>query len=272
MSRYRPGSGAERIPVRPTRWPDQRQSLLRGAIYGLLLLVGVGLVHISPAIVDAINQPVREMRLTGEFDGTKAPEVRVVLGNFAGIGILQVDLARIKAQLELMPWVERATVTRRWPRAIEVQLFEHRLVARWRDGGYLTQSGLVLHGVDGREPLPLVATRWSAPEEILQHFLVLNSVVQSVGLELFELHEGVAGDLTLVLANGIQVQLGNQLQVARIQKFLMAWSSGLGQQESLIERIDMRYVSGFAVRWRNSGSTAVGPRSIGERYGEFAGR
>ena len=66
-----------------------------------------------------------------------AADVEAALGIARGDAILATDLARARANLEALGWIETATVSRRLPDTIEVRLIERRPLALWQNAGTL---------------------------------------------------------------------------------------------------------------------------------------
>lgn len=92
---------------------------------------------------------------------TAEQELVRALEPYYGKPILSVDLDRIKVQLEGLPWVRLASVSRRLPDTLWVTVDEHRPVARWLEGArqhLVTDAGEVVRGADARpfRHLPLL--------------------------------------------------------------------------------------------------------------------
>jgi len=85
------------------------------AVAGLAAAVWA-LVH-SPLLAVATID-VRGARLTNPAT------VRAVASSVDGDPLLTVDLGRLAEQVEALPWVDSATVTRQWPRSVRVAIVE----------------------------------------------------------------------------------------------------------------------------------------------------
>ncbi len=76
---------------------------------------------------------VSEVLIEGR-EHTSRPEVMRVLESSLGRSILTVDLDAIRINLEELPWVRAATVSRELPDTVFVRLEERRPLALWQDG------------------------------------------------------------------------------------------------------------------------------------------
>ena len=52
--------------------------------------------------------------------------------------------------------------------------------------------------------------------------------------------------------NGVEIKLGREQLLARLQRFVDIYPRVLAQRAGSIATVDMRYVNGFAVRWLES--------------------
>ena len=178
MSRVKaPPPAFAHMQDRPGRWKllwRKQRELLRPAIVGCVV---VGVVLIGSVVVQAIGRgasfservadttgrlgfAVQTIRIEGR---QKTPEamVRAALGVSAGDPILGFSVSEARARLETITWVQSATVERRLPGTIVVQLVERRPFAVWqnegkfslvdRDGGIVTDSDVAVFA--GQLPL-----------------------------------------------------------------------------------------------------------------------
>jgi cell division protein FtsQ len=152
MPPARAGSAkAPPIKDRPGRFKllwRRKRKLLRPALYasGLLALgVGfVGIVHVlgkGPTFRERLGQAtaqfglrVREIVIDGR-QKTPEPLLRAALGVRNGEPILAFSAAQARSRIEMINWVKSATVERRLPGTIVVQLNERRPFAVWQNQG-----------------------------------------------------------------------------------------------------------------------------------------
>lgn len=153
-----PGQRSPRTPAKPPRPLDTRPSrlrlllrrqrrLLRPLGYGLagvaLLAGGVALMRtMQPAhsvaslrdrLAAGISFPVRSIVIEGR-SLTPEAKLREALGASKGDKLLSVSLDAARARVERLTWVQRATVERRLPGTLIVQITERHPFAIWQSG------------------------------------------------------------------------------------------------------------------------------------------
>jgi|GEM_PF-908554 cell division protein FtsQ len=266
----RTGRGA----TRPTKGNQLRivRRVLK-VFVAVVLLSGFGFGTLQG--LSQINQPVKEIQLSGEFDSRWTTEIEAKLDSYAGVGLMAIDMDQLKAEIESTAWVSQARVSRQWPATLAVNLEEHRLVARWNFDGYVSDQGILVRGYEIDQSMPLLQSSAAEPLTLLQQYRRLSQAMSQVNLQLAELHESRTGDLSLLLDNGIYLKLGNRDLLGRIQRFIAVWELDLHQRVEQINGIDVRYAKGLAVNWNRSVvevGNGAGVEHLGEKHGQLAGR
>lgn len=80
---------------------------------------------------------VRQVRVSGNREQDRLSIYAAVLADDSD-ALLGLDLPAIRARVEALPWIATATVSRRWPDAIVVEVAERRPMAIWQLRGRLS--------------------------------------------------------------------------------------------------------------------------------------
>ncbi len=155
-------AAAARMPDRPGKWKliwKRQRQILRRALAGAVLLGGLAIIglaaqaigqgaSIGERLADATGQlglRVSKIKFERVTDGTfeaqlKTPEplLRAALGAREGDPILGISVREARARLESIAWVQSATVERRLPGLVVVQIVERRPFAVWQLDGKFT--------------------------------------------------------------------------------------------------------------------------------------
>ena len=160
MSRVKPRTPAPVLPDRPLlpdrpgRWKlllRRQRQLLRPALAGTVLLGAIFAISlVMQSLGNGQNFRDRIGDATGQFglrvqtiriDGrqkTLEEDVLQALGVHKGDAILGFSVAAARSRIEAINWVQTATIERRLPGTIVVQLVERRPFAVWQHEGKFT--------------------------------------------------------------------------------------------------------------------------------------
>ena len=258
--------GARRIPPKtqkPARqWPQwSSPGWLNRRLLGALVLFGglgslLGWGGWEMAQPDTL--PIRAVQVKGEFRYLDQAELHAALGGPASGGFFNVDVRAVKQAAESLPWVDRASVRRIWPDTLRVTVVEQVPMARWRgdegDTALVNVRGELFApaGVNAPElaTLPLFHAPDGAAETVAARYQRLSAPLAELGLSVRELGFDQRRAWRLRLDNGVQLLLGRGGGEMVLERFVTAWPLALAARSEAIERVDLRYTNGFAVRWK----------------------
>ncbi|CAN5193578.1 hypothetical protein BH23ACT9_BH23ACT9_37310 [soil metagenome] len=128
----------------------------RDSVITISIATLLGLLLLGIAVMRSPLLAVDEVAVLG-LDEAQQQIVASALTVASGDNVMDVDLAAVRTEVERLPWVSGATVTRRLPSTVEVRVAMHRpvAVATFGEGLYLlTADGLVTeHTTDGGRAL-----------------------------------------------------------------------------------------------------------------------
>lgn len=162
----------------------------------------------------ALSSP-GQVELTGNHFATRASIIEIFAPD-RGHSVLRIPLDQRRAQIEALPWVERATVRRVLPNGIQVEIVERAPIAFLRDGSDLflvDKQGMILDRpleADFRFPV-VTGIRSSTPREerarrmqMMSDFMSqIRAVRADAGDSVSEIDLSDASDLTATFA-GLQ--------------------------------------------------------------------
>ena len=213
----------------------------------------------------ALDQPVRAVAVEGPFQRVSAVQVeKAVTASIRG-GFLSIDLARVQRAVELIPWVDHASVQRRWPGGLRVIVQEQVAAARWGDAGLLNVRG-ELFMTDARHvppELPRLDGPAGTEPEVATRYLAIQGRLLEAGLRVSAVRLDDRGAWELDLANGVTVRLGRRQVDERLERFLDAAVPLVTERATDIQYVDLRYTNGFAVGWKTGAVVAHSTAAAG---------
>lgn len=154
-----------RLMSRRRRVAEDRARFNLGRLLRLLTVLAVVAV-----VVWLLQSPFLSVGQV-EVRGASQVDARAILvshGVTKGRPMVLLDIGGAAAALRAEPWVMEATVARRWPTGVHVQVREHRpaAVVTFSDGPFLVSAdGTVLEPASGRPPLPKVDLGTTASDD-----------------------------------------------------------------------------------------------------------
>lgn len=192
---------------------------------------------------------IRTVQVSGLLR-TPEESVHAALGLKPGQQMIGLDLFAARARLKQLPWVADATVRRRFPGAIEVQLTEKQPYARWRGAGrvfVVERSGSTItdRGIEAFARLPLLDGA-GAPQSaatIVEEVSRRPEVKAQVAMFQYQSERR----WNLVLKNGVTVKLPEDGWARQLDTLRRLIVDGHIFQYNLVE-IDLRSKTHFFFR------------------------
>ncbi|HEY7884794.1 MAG TPA: FtsQ-type POTRA domain-containing protein [Cellvibrionaceae bacterium] len=217
-----------------------------------MLLFGVYIAG-SRVLNNFTSRPVEQVQVEGVFEYITREQVMNLITPAIDNKFMQLSIAQLKSQLEQESWIERATVTRKWPDTLHVALEEQVPIARWGDDGFLNHRGQVILVEDNSllAQLPWLQGRQADSEKIMQHYLELGKLLRSRNLMMNKLHVDELGTWRLTLTSGANLVFGDSDILLKMQRFLYIYDRHLIDVFEAVASVDLRYANGLAVAWED---------------------
>jgi cell division protein FtsQ len=225
-----------------------------------LVLFGAGVVLMAAAqaYVTLQSIPVQRISVTGELEHIQSEVVQDLVQPALAGGFLNADLQHIRRQLEGLPWIYQVTVRRKWPNALEIHVVEQLPIARWGEDGFLNHEGQVFRSgkADQAQTLPMLQGPEGTAETLMANYQRLMELLAPLGLSVEQLAVDERGEIRAVLGGGIELVVGSEDFLERIQRFVGIYRRELAPRADEVERVDLRYPSGIAVAFSEPSQVA----------------
>jgi len=201
-----------------------------------------------------LDRPIASITIEGPFQRVSALQIEEVISEELRHGFLSADLGLLRKLIVDLPWIDQATVARRWPNRLQISVTEQTPAACWGESGLLNTRG-ELFVTDARH-VPAELPRLSGPEDqaaaVAQRYLDIREQLIPMGLDVRRLHLDARGAWEMTLQNGVAVRLGRKNVDERTALFLEAVANIVSSREADIDFVDMRYSNGFTIGWKGN--------------------
>lgn len=220
----------------------------------LLALFGIGgaVFGATEALLNPAVLPLRHVRLYGELHNLGTVELEQAVAGQLGRNFLALDISGLREAFAANPWIEQVAVRRRWPDTLEIHLQERVAFGHWGQDEMVDSHGVRFRPMFFREtgPWPHLVGPDGHEQNLLAVYREANAMVQAVGLQIVRLTQDSRRAWWLTFDNGIEVKLGREQFVARLQRFIDVYPRLLAARVAEIATVDLRYINGFSVRWK----------------------
>ncbi len=198
------------------------------------------------------SMPLSNVSIAGDLFYANQTNVKEVINTYSNKGFFWVSIKNVKKDLESLPWVHQAKVTRQWPDTLRVELKEESPIAFWGATQLINHQGDLFDPKEDKKPENL--PRLSGPENqelvVMRHYEWLSHSFDDAGLKVISLSMDNKGAMQATLSNKVAIQLGSDDLVKKVQRFLKAYDTELSYRMDEIATVDLRYTNGLAVGWK----------------------
>lgn len=208
----------------------------------------------NPAVL-----PIDTVKVSGVFSRLDTNDVTsVVMAQTRDKGFFTADLDDIEAGLRTLPWLYAASVRREWPNTLHITAIEQQAVARWREGGLVNPVGDVFTPTQESYPpdLPIFRGPNNSGALLVTTYHSMSKQLQNLALRIDELVLDDRRSWSLILNQNLTIMIGRTDQEQRLARLMRFYTKVVTSAPAPIERIDLRYSNGFAVRFAPTPSDA----------------
>jgi len=235
-------------------------------VIGLLLTGLIGIVgyeavtkwHLASLPIKSASLPIKYVRTEGVFQYLSKNEIKAVLQPLVMNGFFDTDMQAIHAVVSTLPWVDTVTVKRIWPDAIDIKVREKKPYARWGKNSLITERGVIFtpNNIEQFQNLTVVTGPELQEAKVLEIMKGIKTALGDQSMELAEFDVNDRWAWKIKLATGMEILLGRNEQLKKLQRFLKTLSVLKQEQVAAMQVVDLRYPNGYAVSWK-PGSAGV---------------
>lgn len=222
--------------------------------------------------------PTKHIDVVGNLTNISTSQVATAVAAVSARNILLVDIAKAAEAAQSIPWVEGATIRRKWPDTLEVKVNERVIRAHWNNDQFVDQIGSVVSLPNFKDSsLPHLSGPDDAIQDVLETYDIWNNAMSDMGLEVIAIDLSERGSWKISLnsvagsehyekaaaeSTSFKVILGSSDIQHRSKRFLKLYSQVFQPARESVAVIDMRYPDGVSVTWKDSPPQMQGTKTI----------
>ena len=253
--------------MNPVATPIDVKLMNMTALILFIAFVVAGAVATARWVVRLPAFDIRGIAVSGDVSHNSVLNLRANVAPRLSGTFFSIDLAKVQAAFESVPWVRHAVVHRKFPNRLHVVLQEHQAVAYWGSDGefrLINNFGEVFEANVGdveQEELPILNGPDGQGHEVLAMYRVLAPMFEQMELALAGLELSGGGSWRAQLDTGATIELGRgdatevTARVHRFLKTLTQVTTRYARRNSALETADLRHENGYAIRLRGVSTT-----------------
>ena len=201
------------------------------------------------------------LEIGGELDRVPAEAVRALVAPRVDVDFYELDLATVRAAVETLPWVASARVERAWPATVRVHVQEHHAVAHWGGKALLSDRDVVFTPPaipDDLAGVPRLAGPPGQQAAVREAYTALVAHLADTPFVPVALEQNARGEWTARTEQGIELRLGRGAPLAAVSLLAGPIRTALEGRLQEVTYVDLHYINGFAVGWRESVGDGAG--------------
>lgn len=240
--------------------PNFSVAVMRRLMVALLVLAPLLLVSASYIWLKRPENLTIESVTIGSSDKVNGlqylsrDELRPIVQPFVSTNLFMLDAKALEEELEFNPWVYSASLTKVWPRKLEVTIYEERPIAFWGEGSMLNEYGEIIDAElpDKVGQLPILFSPEDNGRVMVENYLKVQQWTRDFPVKIAEFRQDARGSWQVKLENGLTVNVGREKQEKRLRRFVVGYKRELADSIEKIHTVDLRYTNGFAVKWKSN--------------------
>jgi cell division protein FtsQ len=220
----------------------------------LVLVAGLLLGFLFQHLADPLTLPIRKIRVQGALVHVNEAMLRNSVVDKVQGGYFNIDVAFLRKTVEQLPWVKTSAVRRVWPDTVVISVVEQQPLANWAKGGLVNIDGELFEPEASNQlkQLPMFSAPAGMQQSVTELYRDLSAQLAPLELHIVSLQLDERRAVQVQLHNGIELVLGREERLARLQRFVKVYNKTLAHHATRIRRIDLRYSNGMAVQWDNT--------------------
>ena len=194
--------------------------------------------------------PIKHVQVRGNLNYVSQKAVEERLGPYlVSSNFFQLDLEAITNEIDEMPWVEEAVVSRVWPDKVLIDMKEQVPVARWGEKALINHKGQTFKSLEKEryKNLPLLMGPNRSTKQVMEYYELINRQLQGINLSIQQIEMRERGSWFILTNNGLEIELGRDQTEEKVRRFISFYEKELNANIDDITRVDLRYPKGIAV-------------------------
>ena len=195
------------------------------------------------------TNPVKHIFKEGTFEYSNQSRIDDILKNYISKEIYQINLRKLKNQIEEDPWIKNVQIILDPPNRITVKITEFKPLFLWNNLSYVDKEGFTIEiGKYLIENILEISSGQDDKVYMYDLYLNLQKILSEIDINVIKLSKD--NDMMIILTSKYRFFVRHTDYKSKLKEFLSVYDQFLLTQKSgkIRKNIDLRYPTGFAVQ------------------------
>ena len=195
------------------------------------------------------TNPVKHIFKEGTFEYSNQSRIDDILKNYISKEIYQINLRKLKNQIEEDPWIKNVQIILDPPNRITVKITEFKPLFLWNNLSYVDKEGFTIEiGKYLIENILEISSGQDDKAYMHDLYLNLQKILSEIDINVIKLSKD--NDMMIILTSKYRFFVRHADYESKLKEFLFVYDQFLLTQKSgkMRKNIDLRYPTGFAVQ------------------------
>lgn len=225
-------------------------------ILTLVLFYELWIYIIKPVVF----KPIANVHIISQSNEVDNQSIEKIVSEYVeNNSIFTISVYSLMEDIQNTPWVKDVSFNRKYPDLIEIKIDYQKPIARWGENELLSDGNNIysVSNIDNYNNLPVIYTNDTNKKNILNQYKVFNIAIKPLNHNIQSLTYSETGTSTIVLDNGVKINLGKDNYVERIQNLIAIYNKELVNNFNTIDYIDLRYRQSVAIKFKEKEETKI---------------
>ncbi|HBY55705.1 MAG TPA: hypothetical protein DEG23_02685 [Coxiellaceae bacterium] len=197
------------------------------------------------------NFPINHVKIFATYEHVEQQSLQKAIDSYLNNGFFYLNVISMRQQLLKLPWVYEASVQRKWPDTVVVNIIEQKPILQWGKNALINPEGVVFAPPISTFPqgLPIIFGPEERELEIFTLYKKMQLLFEPLDLTVKQLILSPQHHWEILLSNNAVVYLKEAEPLSQLELLVNLYRKITADREKEPKSIDLRYNSGLAVKW-----------------------